>query len=125
MRVALEGNLKTINELDPEKDKIDVENLTQFIKNFNDNSDDGPEYLVIDNFIQFSGLNKVDLLEARKEAEKMSEAGCAADQSGHKNDRCDSLIWLKGLFVEPGRNPYLNLIQTSMLAFGREINILS
>ena len=83
MRVALEGNLKTINELDPEKDKIDVENLTQFIKNFNDNSDDGPEYLVIDNFIQFSGLNKVDLLEARKEAEKMSEAGCAADQSGH------------------------------------------
>ena len=61
---------------------LDIKNLTQFIKNFNDNNDMGPEYLVIDNFTQIFGLEKVDLLEARKEAEKMSSAGCTADNLG-------------------------------------------
>ena len=81
MKVALEGNLKTINELNAEKDQIYTENITQFIKHLNENHGQGPDYLVMDNFTQFFGLDKVDLLEARKEVEKMAKAGCAADLS--------------------------------------------
>ena len=36
VKVAFEGKLKTINELDAEKDKLDSSNLSAFLENFDD-----------------------------------------------------------------------------------------
>ena len=78
--------MKTINELDPQKERIYGSNLSWFMEYFDDtglsNKKKGPDYLVMDNFASFFGFETADLLGARSEAETMSNAGCKADLIG-------------------------------------------
>ena len=68
------GKLKTINELDPTKNWIDIDDFTNFLREFDHTYMDrarskGPDYLITDNFFESFGLKKADLLKARSEAE--------------------------------------------------------
>ena len=50
------GKLKTIDELDPVENRIDEDNLTKFLSEFDHTYMDrarpkGPDYLIIDNFV--------------------------------------------------------------------------
>ena len=48
----------------------------------------GPDYLVIDNFAEYFGLD--DVLEIRKEAETLTNEICAKDQNVQNGARCDA-----------------------------------
>ena len=54
----------------------------------------GPDYLIIDNFADFFKIDKADLIDAKREAEGMSDFSCSSEIEG---DGCDKLIWLKNL----------------------------
>ena len=81
--------------------------------------------MVIDNFANFFGFEKADLLGARSEAETMSNAGCQADRSGKQGARCDTLIWLTSHSSAGDDNPSLRKIQKTMEEFTLELNIIS
>ena len=61
----------------------------------------GPDYLVMDNLDEIFGLNKADLISARKEAEKLTEAICDEGITA----RCDILLWIKALDTHPAGIP--------------------
>ena len=54
----------------------------------------GPDYLIIDNFADFFLIDKADLIDAKREAEGMSDFSCSSEI---EDDGCDKLIWLKNL----------------------------
>ena len=63
MKVAQSGTLKQINELDPEKQKLTLDDLENFFKHFDHTYSKNREpkqtdYLVIDNFLEFFVLNE-------------------------------------------------------------------
>ena len=68
------GTLKTVNELDPQNNYIDSDNLTKFLSDFDHtfmyrSKPKGPNYLIIDNFFSsFADLEKADLINAKSEA---------------------------------------------------------
>ena len=54
--MEISGKLKTIDELDPVENRIDEDNLTKFLNEFDHTYMDrsrpkGPDYLIIDNFV--------------------------------------------------------------------------
>ena len=60
------GNLKTIDELDPAENRIDDVNLAKFLSDFDHTFSDrsrpkGPDYLIIDNFVELFGDMDIDL----------------------------------------------------------------
>ena len=70
------GKLKTIDELDPVENRIDEDNLTKFLSEFDHTYMDrarpkGPDYLIIDNFVEIFGIDKADLIDAKSEAEEI------------------------------------------------------
>ena len=119
------GKLKTINELDPNQNQLDRDNLTKFLNNFDQTYTDrkrpkGPDYLIIDNFLEiFEDLEKTDLVHARGEAEKLSSEACAAEEPAA---RCDALLWLKAL-DKPGKYlPAFRKIAAAMASFRPYVN---
>ena len=71
------GKLKIIDKLEPEKRKIDIENLTKFLKHFDHtymkrNGPKGPDYLIIDNFVDYFGLDEAELKGAKHEAKAIA-----------------------------------------------------
>ena len=54
----------------------------------------GPDYLIVDNFADFFQIDKADLIDAKREAEEMTDFSC---NSEIEDDGCDKLIWLKNL----------------------------
>ena len=54
----------------------------------------GPDYLIIDNFVDFFEIDKADLIDAKREAEGMSDFSCSSEI---EDGVCDKLIWLKNL----------------------------
>ena len=123
------GKLKTINSLDPATEKIDNSNLTKFLEYFDDtfmeNRPRGPDYLVIDNFADYFGLESADLKSARGEAETLTGVGCEADGAGQAGARCDALMWLQGLGSDGDDNPALRKIYKAMEDFRPKLNALS
>ena len=64
------GKLKNIDKLEPGKRKIDNENLTKFLNYFDHTYMDrskpkGPDYLIIDNFVDYFGIDYTDLIRAK------------------------------------------------------------
>ena len=76
------GSLHTIDQLDPVKNKLFKDKLTQFLSEFDHTYMDrtkpkGPDYIVIDNLFEiFEDLNKDVLLAARKDAEQTTNELC-------------------------------------------------
>ena len=56
----------------------------------------GPDFLIIDNFVEMFGIDKADLIDARSESEQIKEAACN-NLSSAAYRRCDYLVWLKNL----------------------------
>ena len=101
------GKLKTVNELDPQNNRIDSENLAKFLSDFDHTFMDrsrpkGPDYLIIDNLVDvFANLNKNDLMKAWVEAQTLAKHFCDMDEdSAHA--RCDSLAWIQNLISRGG-----------------------
>ena len=64
------GKILTIDKLNPINNRIEKDNLVKFLSDFDHTFMDrtrpkGPDYLVIDNFVQFFNMDKADLLNAR------------------------------------------------------------
>ena len=58
----------------------------------------GPDYLVMDAFMDIFQLDLFDLVKAKSEAEGVTEEYCEyARQSNLAMDRCDNIMWLKDL----------------------------
>ena len=73
--------MKVIDELDPQQNKVTDIELIHFMKYFdhtymNKNWPKGPDYLVMDNFLENFELKVADLLYARREAEDISTKVC-------------------------------------------------
>ena len=71
----------TINELDPQNNNLDLEEVTKFLGDFDHTYMDrtkpkGPDFLIIDDFAETFGLKKADLRGARSEAEDIKEVAC-------------------------------------------------
>ena len=86
----------TVNELDPIKNNLDMEELTKFLGDFDHTYMDrtrpkGPDYLIIDNFAEAFGLEKADLMGARSEAEDLKEVVCN-NLVAEAYARCDYLV---------------------------------
>ena len=63
------GKILTIDKLNPINNRIEKDNLVKFLSDFDHTFMDrtrpkGPDYLVIDNFVQFFKMDKADLLNA-------------------------------------------------------------
>ena len=96
------GKLKTVNELDPQNNYINSDNLAKFLSDYDHTFMDrsrpkGPDYLIIDNLVDaFENLNKNDLMNARVEVQALAMYFCDMDEdSAHA--RCDYLTWFKNL----------------------------
>ena len=86
-----------INFIDPESHSINRETLANFLDFHEDSNlnmhEKGPDYLVIDNFLEYFGLDKEGLLGARNEGQTLSDAVLARSQYA----RQDMITWLKGM----------------------------
>ena len=76
------GKLKTVNELDPQNNRIDSENLAKFLSDFDHTFMDRskpkrPDYFVIDNFARYFKLDDDNLLGVKQEVKKISDVACA------------------------------------------------
>ena len=81
-KVADAGKLRTIDNLDPINEKLDESNLTKFLNYFDHTYMDrskpkGPDYLIIDNFVDYFGIDYTDLFRAKGLAEVISNAACS------------------------------------------------
>ena len=79
----------------------------------------GPDYLIIDNFADFFQIDMSDLIDAKREAEKMSDFSCNSEYEG---DGCDKLIWLENLQNQEDQNPGFSKIAKSMAKFRPKLN---
>ena len=80
----------------------------------------------MDNFSDFFNIEKADLLEAKNEAEVMSQGGCSTDEAAKEGARCDTLLWLPSPYVATGNgNPSLRKIQKTMKEFTDILSIFS
>ena len=80
-KIADSGKLKVINEIDPIRNLLDIELFEKFLSVYDHTYMDrsrpkGPDYLVIDHFLDFSLLDYSDLIKAREEAEFLTEKEC-------------------------------------------------
>ena len=86
----------TIDELNPIKNQLDSDNLSKFLSEFDHTYFDrtkpkGPDYLIIDSFLEtFESLEKADLINARSEAEEISNLVCDLRED-YNSVRCDNL----------------------------------
>ena len=95
--------MKVVDELDPQQYKVTDIELIHFLKYFDHTYMDktkpkGPDYLIMDNFLENFELNVADLLYARREAEEISTEFCTNDIGTEQ--RCDLLFWIKGVSDE-------------------------
>ena len=86
----------TVNELDPVKNRLDIDEVTKFLSDFDHTYMDrtrpkGPDFLIMDNFAELFGLAKTDLIGARSEAEDLKEVACN-NLVAEAYARCDYLV---------------------------------
>ena len=84
----------------------------------------GPDYLVIDNFVENFGLDKTDLINAKREAEEINQVACE-DVSAEAYSRCDYLVWLKDLDNQADALPSLSKVAQAMTTFRPMLNEIS
>ena len=117
--MEISGKLKTVNELDPQNNYIDNDNIARFLNEFDHTYMDrskpkGPDYLIIDNFEDtFANLEKADLINALSEAQTLSKHSCEVDEDS-VHARCDNLIWIQNLISRGDETPALRKIAIAM-----------
>ena len=71
--------------------------------------------MIIDNFLEsFSDLEKSDIINARSEAEKLSEQSCNTAEQKELSVRCDNVMWLKNLDTNGENMPAFGKIAQAM-----------
>ena len=123
------GLLRTVNALDPSKNRIDKVNVKKFLSDFDHTFMDrskpkGPSYFIIDNFSHYFKLERADLLGARDEAEQLANHVCSGGEAA-EYARCDVLHWLKTLDTNGFGMPYFEKIAKTMAAFRAKLNTRS
>ena len=62
-----------ITDLDKENRSLTTDKLTKFLEHYDDSvlnmKEKGPDYLIIDNFLELVSLTKEDIVKARSEGE--------------------------------------------------------
>ena len=81
----------------------------------------GPDYLIIDNFVEIFGIDKADLIDAKSVAEEIKEGTCN-NSFAAAYDRCDFLVWLKNLDIHVDGLTAFTKIAFSMTAFRLNLN---
>lgn len=109
----MQSGVRALDDLNPTKRALNEDKLAKFMTTNKDvwSSDQSPDYLVIDNFVDFFGkdgdtLTQNDLLESRKEADELTSSSrlCAKSKTKYES-RCDALVWLTDLMKNNTSNP--------------------
>ena len=122
-KLCTENGTTKVNKLDPQMFKISDEKLTKFLEHYENSilntKQKGKSYMVMDNFMEYFGLTKEDLLGARREAETL--AGAASFPGAR---RSDVMLWLRDLGTTSGL-PNLVKMDATMEAFRNKLNKIS
>ena len=127
--VESSGMLKTVDALNPAKNKFTKENLKKFLSEFDYTHMDrskpkGLAHLIIDDVAKFFKLGNDDLKNARKEAEEHVNLVCKEPEP-QKYARCDNLSWLDNLATHDTAMPAFSNIAKAMAKFGPKLNAKS
>ena len=120
-----ESGIQIINDLDPANNRIVEGNLRRFLEREIDETNRGPDYLVIDNFADQFELDISDLNAAKAEAENVTVLGCNSEGSTSRGARCDAVTWMAGLGGDGDDNPSLRKIYNSVDRFIPTLNGVS
>ena len=83
---------------------------------------EGPDYLIIDNFVDiFSDFEMADLINTRNEVQALTEQFCISEED-QKHARCDNLVWIQNLIDNGEATPALKQIAFSMASFRETLN---
>ena len=95
-KMCTDNGTTKVNQLDAKMFNISDKKLTEFLAHYEDSilnvKQKGKNYMIMDNFMEYFGLTKEELLGARRESQTL--AGEAAFAGAKRND---VMMWLKGL----------------------------
>ena len=122
-KMCTENGTTKVNNLDIKLFNINDKKLTEFLEYYEDSilnvKQKGKSYMIMDNFMDYFGLTKEDLLGARRESQMLAAEAALADSK-----RTDVMMWLKGL-SSVGGFPNLAKVDTTMEAFRNKLNSIS
>ena len=83
-----------------------------------------PEYLIIDNFEKYFGLEKDDLMTLKSDGKVLYDEICDQSTLPQQNTRCDSLLWFKDLEtnVKKDLSPEMIKVGKVMKSFRSKLN---
>ena len=124
-QIWLENGSTKVNKLDSKVFSISDEKLTKFLEHYEDSilntKRKGKSYMIMDNFMEYFGLTKEDLLGARAEAQALAKE---AGQPASDYKRVDVMTWLNDIRADPGR-PSLAKLDSTMETFRNKLNQIS
>ena len=124
-KLCIENGTTKVNNLDTKLFKITDEKLTEFLEHYEDSilntKQKGKSYMIMDNFMEYFGLSREDLLGARGEAENLARDASSAIPD---SKRVDVLMWLKDLQTSPS-TPNLGKVDKAMVTFANKLNSIS
>ena len=75
-KLCLENGTTKVNQLDKKLFNVSDAKLTEFLEHYEDSilnvKQKGKSYMIMDNFLEYVGLTREDLLGARAEAEQLA-----------------------------------------------------
>ena len=111
-----------VTTLDPTSHNIDREKLAKFVEDYDDSilnfTEKGPDYLIIDNFLEHFGLDSEALSGTVEIGALLAEETLRPELS----NRQDLMLWFKGLTDSEEGIPTLRTIARSMQNFRSELN---
>ena len=124
-KLCLENGTTKVNQLDKKLFNVSDAKLTEFLEHYEDSilnvKQKGKSYMIMDNFLEYVGLTREDLLGARAEAQTLARDA----RSGIPDSkRVDVMMWLQGLEQSPAY-PNLAKLEKTMGAFGGKMNSMS
>ena len=116
---------KQITDLDPENHSINKDKLEKFVEYYEDSilnlNEKHPDYLIIDNFLEYFGLSKEAIQGSAEEGQILK----AKTMRPHLQNRQDLMLWFKDLAEQDQGLPSLKTIAQPMAGFRSQLNDLS
>ena len=123
-KLCLENGTTKVNQLDKKLFNVSDAKLTEFLEHYEDSilnvKQKGKSYMIMDNFLEYVGLTREDLLGARAEAEQLA-GEASLPIAGSK--RVDVAMWLRDL--QQSAYPSLGKLEAKMLELGGKMNNFS
>ena len=95
-KMCMENGTTKVNKLDTKLNNISDKKLTQFLEYYEDSilnvKKKGKSYMIMDNFMEYFGMTKEELLGARRESQTL-----ATEAASVGSKRTDVMMWFKGL----------------------------